>query len=336
MKFFAMLSVLLYDKVVLLYLLPGHSHMKPDRVVAWVKGAIKGLNLYTPQQIVEKCNTVNSIEAEFLDHNSPNRPFFVGWEAVLNKYFRNMPAGFTSFYFFEMDRGTVTYRHTGDSPDAEASVHSLLRADYNVVKKALLQELFGVSLVSELSAASINSLKLPRHKGNTLTKKKVKSLSKKYFSIPPQYLPYYPTVDSGVGEAESSDDGSSDDGDDDSDDDSDDNSGHDSDDDEDASATRPPPTLRARAAPTPATRAKRAPTLATPATPAKRAPTPATPAKRKRSDVAPGARKPGRPRTIQPTTPNGQRSILAYLTPPTTATPAAPAPTPAPTPAPEA
>ena len=303
MKFFAMLSVLLYEKVVLLYLLPGHSHMKPDRVVAWVKGAIKGLNLYTPQQIVEKCNTVNSIEAEFLDHNSPNRPFFVGWEAVLNKYFRNMPAGFISFYFFEMDRGTVTYRHTGDSLDAEASVHSLLRADYTVVKKALFQELFGVTSVSELSAASINSLKLPRHKGNTLTKKKVKSLSKKYFSIPPQYRPYYPTVDSGVGDVESTDEGSSDDGDDDSDD---------TDDGEDAPVTRPAPPLHARAAPTPA-----------------------TPAKPKKSDVAPGARKPGRPRTIKPTTPNGQRSILTYLTPPT-ATPATPAPTPASTPAPNA
>lgn len=140
---------------------------------------------------------MNSVEAEFLDHNSPSRPFFVGWEVLLNKYFRKMPTGFTSFYFFEMDRGTVTYRHTGDTPDAEASVHSLLRADYNVVKKALLKELFGVSVASELSAASISSLKLPRHKGNTLTKKKIKSLAKKYFSIPSEYLSYVPVQGQG-------------------------------------------------------------------------------------------------------------------------------------------
>lgn len=60
-------------------------------------------------------------------------------------------------------RGTLTFRQTGDTPD--------VRADYNVV-----QDLFGVSSVSELSAASISSLKLPRDKGNNLTKKKINSI----------------------------------------------------------------------------------------------------------------------------------------------------------------
>lgn len=40
MNFFCMLSVLFFQKVVLLYLIPSHSHMKADRVVAWCKGAI--------------------------------------------------------------------------------------------------------------------------------------------------------------------------------------------------------------------------------------------------------------------------------------------------------
>lgn len=166
--------------------------MKPDRVVAWVKGAIRGLNLYTPQQIVERCNTVNSVCAEFLDHSSPERPFFTGWVTLLNKHFRNMPGGFTSFYFFEMDKGVVTYRHT--ATDTATATHNLLRGDCDAIRRAILQELVGVKSVDALTATSINTLRLPRHKGNVLKKKKVMSISNKYFSIPTQYLSYYPKV----------------------------------------------------------------------------------------------------------------------------------------------
>lgn len=35
MKFFAMVSLLLFKKVVLLYLIPGHNHMAAYRIVAW-------------------------------------------------------------------------------------------------------------------------------------------------------------------------------------------------------------------------------------------------------------------------------------------------------------
>ena len=35
MKFAAMLSVVFFKKVVLVFLKSGHSHMKPDRVWAW-------------------------------------------------------------------------------------------------------------------------------------------------------------------------------------------------------------------------------------------------------------------------------------------------------------
>ena len=39
-------------------------------------------------------------------------------------------------------------------------------------------------------------LKLPSHPGITLSKKKIKSLSEKYFSIPKQFLNYYPAGES--------------------------------------------------------------------------------------------------------------------------------------------
>ena len=64
MQFYCMLSIIFYDKVALLFFLPGHSHMIPDRVVAYCKCAIKNLNLYTLGQIASECNKVKNVAAE--------------------------------------------------------------------------------------------------------------------------------------------------------------------------------------------------------------------------------------------------------------------------------
>ena len=45
MQFFCMLNILFYPLVGILYLVPGHSHMIPDRVIAWTKQSIAGKNL---------------------------------------------------------------------------------------------------------------------------------------------------------------------------------------------------------------------------------------------------------------------------------------------------
>ena len=63
MKFQCLLSILFYETVALLYFLPGHTHMQPDRVVAYCKQAIKGRNLYTLGQIAEHANNVKGVEA---------------------------------------------------------------------------------------------------------------------------------------------------------------------------------------------------------------------------------------------------------------------------------
>lgn len=98
MKFFALISLLLFEKVVLLYLIPGHSHMKANRVVAWCKRAIGGLNIYCPIEVAKVCDSVKSVQAEFLDHRDPKRPFF-SWDTILDKYLKFMPVGFTCYYF---------------------------------------------------------------------------------------------------------------------------------------------------------------------------------------------------------------------------------------------
>lgn len=194
MKFNALLSLLFYEKVVLLYLISGHSHMIADRVVSMLKKSIYNRNIYHPSDIAKQANTYKTVKAEFLDHKSPKRPFFVGWEVILNKYFNNMPPQFTFNYFFEFDRGDLTMRHLSTTPDTEARSVKMLKGDPLLVRNAILFELFGHKNVSELSVRSLDTIKLARHPGCDLTDKKIASLSEKYFSIPAAYLPYFPTV----------------------------------------------------------------------------------------------------------------------------------------------
>ena len=51
MKFACLLSLFFYETVALMYFLPGHTHMLPDRVVAHCKKATNGFNLYSIAQI---------------------------------------------------------------------------------------------------------------------------------------------------------------------------------------------------------------------------------------------------------------------------------------------
>ncbi len=66
--FYALLSLLFYDKVALLFLIPGHSHNQADRVVAWCRNKMRAQNLYTPSAIVFEFNAIKSVSTEFLDH----------------------------------------------------------------------------------------------------------------------------------------------------------------------------------------------------------------------------------------------------------------------------
>ena len=63
------------------------------------------------------------------------------------------------------------------------------------MKERLMCELFGRA--DEFPPRMID-LTLPKNAGNTLSMKKIKSLSKKYFSIPYKFLKYYPKFESSL------------------------------------------------------------------------------------------------------------------------------------------
>lgn len=56
--FMALLSLTFYKKVVLHFLVSGHSHMCPDRVVSHAKRSIGVANIFEPSGLVDKINTV--------------------------------------------------------------------------------------------------------------------------------------------------------------------------------------------------------------------------------------------------------------------------------------
>ena len=145
MKFFALLSLLFYRKVTLVFLIPGHSHMVADRVVAWMKGSFKKTNIFHPDQFVAKSNTVKSIESKIFNHLDSKRPFYIGWENVVNKFFKNLPSGFTKNYFFEFEEGILTMKHLHNSEEENTTIVDLLehRKNLDLIRKAVVNDIFG-------------------------------------------------------------------------------------------------------------------------------------------------------------------------------------------------
>jgi len=75
----------------------------------------------------------------------------------------------------------------------------LLLENIDSVHQAILFDLFGSGVKSIDDVTSVDMVKLPRVElKEQLTNKKFKSLSKKYFSIPPKVLSYYPSVPEGL------------------------------------------------------------------------------------------------------------------------------------------
>jgi hypothetical protein len=134
--------------------------------------------------------TVKSLLPVFMDHNAPKAPFFVGWDHLLDKYFLDMPAGFTNNYFFEFEGGKIHGRRLATSTD-EVAWTFVMCATPVITAKAILRDLFGSSKVQNAKLANVS---LPVHKGVALKPNKILSLSKKYFSIPEEHLWYYPTT----------------------------------------------------------------------------------------------------------------------------------------------
>jgi hypothetical protein len=103
MQFFTMLSITFYIKVVLIYLIPKHSHNTANRIIMSCCNAMKGKNFYTLMAIVEAVNQVKGVNAKFINHCDSQRPCYIGWDRVLKKHFNQLLILYTFNYFFQFD-----------------------------------------------------------------------------------------------------------------------------------------------------------------------------------------------------------------------------------------
>jgi hypothetical protein len=119
-----------------------------------------------------------------------------------------MPPNYTGNYFFEIDQGIVSMCHLVSTPNNEAvQFPMLLPENIDSVRQAILFDLFGSGVKSIDDVTSVDMVKLLRVElKEQLTNKKLKSLSKKYFSIPPEVLSYYPSVPEGLSDSSEDED----------------------------------------------------------------------------------------------------------------------------------
>ncbi|CAK9862504.1 unnamed protein product [Sphagnum jensenii] len=99
-------------------------------------------------------------------------------------------------------------RHLVSTLDNEAVQFSMLLPDnIDSIRQAILFDLFGGGVKSIDDVMSVDMVKLPCVElKEQLTNKKFKSLSKKYFSIPPEVLSYYPSVPEGLSDSSEDED----------------------------------------------------------------------------------------------------------------------------------
>jgi hypothetical protein len=66
MKLACYLSLSFYEKVLLLYFIPGHTHMVCDRVVGWCKRSIKGKDIFNPTALVDNIGQVKGVKCTYI------------------------------------------------------------------------------------------------------------------------------------------------------------------------------------------------------------------------------------------------------------------------------
>ena len=188
-QFFGLLS-LLYKRVLLFYFIRGHTKMIADRVVALWRSAIRQFNLYSLEDIIGKVRNVESLVPEIIRNTEESSQCLAGWDHVLTKHIKKLPSGYSKNYYFEIEDGIVNFKYIATTPNNNA-LSFVIYKDKVETRQQLLEELFGHSDLTKLEFSTLSLSKAERLK---LSKKKLKSLGRKYLTIPKKYLQSYPKL----------------------------------------------------------------------------------------------------------------------------------------------
>ena len=85
-----------------LFLKPGHSHNASDVITGECGRLLLNKNVYTVEDMAKVMNGSKNVIVSVLEGDK-----FFQWDHFLNKHFKDMPQGFTKFYYFEFEDGKV-------------------------------------------------------------------------------------------------------------------------------------------------------------------------------------------------------------------------------------
>lgn len=193
--FFAILSMTFFDRVVILFLISGHSHMLPDRVVGWLRKILHGVNLFSPVELVAMFQNLKSVSAEYIDLNDAERCMFDGWSELLQSCGMNsIPSDFayTQYHWFEFKDGYMHAKPFADSEENTTKEHIFTQSPEEV-SKTFVEELTSRDSLMESNVKDITLERL--NFKSPLSKAKLKSITKSLETIPAEYHHLYPQYD---------------------------------------------------------------------------------------------------------------------------------------------
>ena len=123
MMFDCWMAMSIYKRVMIIFLIPGQSHIIADRVVAWVKASLQNRDIFLPEVLTKEMNKVNSVKRELTSCTGRRRTCITGWEESLGNHCKKINANFISNYVFEFYKGQATMTHLITN-DPEYSVNS--------------------------------------------------------------------------------------------------------------------------------------------------------------------------------------------------------------------
>ena len=185
MLFDALCSLLLFERVADFFLIPGHSHMRPDNVTGLCKMALKKKNLFLPEQLQEEINQVKNMQAVVMKEGE-----FYDW-SVLKKYMNSLPGGFTANYMFEFVNGKCIYKRLYTDLDDMSTEHAFV-TDPKLVRKLLLRDIFDLPETATPGEIVRAKVLLPRLAEKKMTPSREKSIAMKLHCVPQNYRAYYP------------------------------------------------------------------------------------------------------------------------------------------------
>ena len=171
-KFSMLTSLLIFSEGVTdIYFKVGHSHNHSDKKTGHAAKALSKKNLYTPQAVAKEVNKVKGLFADVLN----DKDVFHDWKPFLDKHFKNMDPGFTSYYIFHFKDGVVEYRELNDEGDEVVVKSKVFCANPAAVKKVILKELFNLNAASNPVEICKARLRIPPLPQKRISEKKFKA-----------------------------------------------------------------------------------------------------------------------------------------------------------------